>query len=97
MELSAYIIFINILLALFNMLPIPPLDGSKILSALLPWHAQQQYNRLMQMVQGYGIFVFFLIIFIVVQVLWAPLFSAVLSLASTFAGLSPIEFYSLLR
>ncbi len=30
------IIFINLLLAIFNLVPIPPLDGSKILFALLP-------------------------------------------------------------
>lgn len=32
----AVITFINILLALFNLIPLPPLDGSKALSALLP-------------------------------------------------------------
>jgi len=31
-----YIIFINILLALFNLIPIPPLDGSHILFTFLP-------------------------------------------------------------
>ncbi len=30
------IVYINILLAVFNLIPIPPLDGSKILFALLP-------------------------------------------------------------
>ena len=30
-----YVIFINILLAVFNMLPVPPLDGSKILFAII--------------------------------------------------------------
>ncbi len=30
------IVYINILLAIFNLVPIPPLDGSKILFALLP-------------------------------------------------------------
>lgn len=35
-QLFLVIIFINILLAVFNLLPIPPLDGSKILQAFLP-------------------------------------------------------------
>ena len=30
------IIYINILLAFFNLIPIPPLDGSKLLFAFLP-------------------------------------------------------------
>jgi len=32
----SYIVFINILLALFNLIPIPPLDGSHILLTFLP-------------------------------------------------------------
>lgn len=40
-----YIAFINIYLALFNFIPIPPLDGSRILSAFLP---DRLYYRLMQ-------------------------------------------------
>src|SRR3989344_2218955 len=34
--LFGYIAYINILLAVFNLLPIPPLDGSHILFSLLP-------------------------------------------------------------
>jgi Zn-dependent protease len=33
--------YINILLAIFNLIPLPPLDGEKILSGLLPESAQQ--------------------------------------------------------
>ena len=33
------IIFVNVLLAIFNLVPIPPLDGSKILFALIPARA----------------------------------------------------------
>lgn len=34
-----YIILINLMLAIFNLVPIPPLDGSKILAAFLPYHS----------------------------------------------------------
>jgi len=39
-------IFINILLAVFNLLPIPPLDGSRVISALLPNPLAYKYNQL---------------------------------------------------
>lgn len=32
----ALVIYVNVLLAVFNLVPIPPLDGSKVLFALLP-------------------------------------------------------------
>ncbi len=35
-ELSVMVIFWNVLLAFFNLIPIPPLDGSKLLFALFP-------------------------------------------------------------
>ncbi|NCC81474.1 MAG: site-2 protease family protein [Clostridia bacterium] len=38
-----YLIMINVFLAAFNLLPIPPLDGSKILGAFLSENAYQKY------------------------------------------------------
>lgn len=54
------IISINILLAIFNLLPIPPLDGSKLFAMLLPEREAASYLSIGQM----GTFIlFFLLMF----------------------------------
>lgn len=40
-------VFINVSLAVFNLLPVPPLDGSKILYGFLPMDWAEEYNRFM--------------------------------------------------
>jgi Zn-dependent protease len=41
--LLSIIIYINLALMIFNLVPIPPLDGSKILAAFLPQHIKERY------------------------------------------------------
>ncbi len=50
-------IVINIALAILNMLPIPPLDGSRLVSFLLPNRWAYYYNQL----ESYGIFILILL------------------------------------
>ena len=44
----ATIVFINLALALFNLMPVPPLDGSKILAGILPSRARETFLRIEQ-------------------------------------------------
>ncbi|MDD3628409.1 MAG: site-2 protease family protein [Actinomycetota bacterium] len=53
-------IFINIFLAIFNFIPIPPLDGSKILASFLPQNAMYKYLSM----ERYGFIFIFLFIFL---------------------------------
>jgi Zn-dependent protease len=41
-----YSVVINLVLALFNLIPIPPLDGSKILAMVLPVWLRLHYARM---------------------------------------------------
>ena len=44
---------INFILAFFNLVPIPPLDGSRVLSVFMPRNLRYRYDRL----ERYGIFI----------------------------------------
>ncbi|TSC83552.1 MAG: peptidase M50 [Parcubacteria group bacterium Gr01-1014_17] len=65
--ISASVVLINILLALFNLVPIPPLDGSKILFAFLP-----PQSPLVPFLEKYSLFVLLFFIFFLWEFL-APL------------------------
>ncbi|MBA3948619.1 MAG: site-2 protease family protein [Acidobacteria bacterium] len=41
-------IFLNVLLALFNLIPVPPLDGGNVIGGLLPERVADAYDRLVR-------------------------------------------------
>ena len=53
-------ILVNVLLAVFNLLPLPPLDGSKVLARFLPPRAREVY----QSMEAYGVLILLVIFFI---------------------------------
>ncbi len=44
--IAVYGVMVNVMLGIFNLIPIPPLDGSKIMACLLPPKAAASYMRL---------------------------------------------------
>jgi Zn-dependent protease len=52
-------ISINLVLALINLLPIPPLDGSRILTGILPHWLAWQYNQL----ERYGFIILLILLY----------------------------------
>jgi len=73
--LSAFsmIAFVNMLLALFNLIPVPPLDGSKVLSGILPGKAGVLYDRFKMRIESLGVFTNVLVVLVLFYV-FAPFF-----------------------
>lgn len=66
LQIFTFIILINIILGIFNLVPIPPLDGSKILFALLP----DRYWKLKANLEQFGFIFIILFIFLGWPLIW---------------------------
>jgi len=67
--LVLYFVVVNIALAVFNLIPIPPLDGSRIAVAVLP----QQWGEHILRLEPYGIFIVLALSFVgVIGLLMGP-------------------------
>ena len=69
-----YMIMLNISLAIFNLLPFPPLDGSKVLSTFLP----ESFQPVFQLLEQYGFLILMLLIYMgVIGLVMRPVFTFV--------------------
>ena len=73
LEMARAGVLVNLVMWAFNLFPVPPLDGGRILVGLLPWKQAQMVSRL----EPYGFFIVMgLVIFGVVGTVWLrPLMS----------------------
>lgn len=74
------IVLVNITLAIFNMMPVPPLDGSKVLSALLP----PRFMDIRQRIEQFG----FVGVLIFVIVIWQFIYPIIPLTFSAITGIS---------
>ncbi|NOQ78100.1 MAG: site-2 protease family protein [Gammaproteobacteria bacterium] len=87
-------ITINVILGVLNLLPIPPLDGGRIMSGLLSPRASMQYSK----IEPYGFFIIIALMLTgVLSNIIFPVINLVLLVLSTISGLEMEVFYRLLN
>jgi Zn-dependent protease len=86
-EMAGYVVFINILLALFNAIPFPPLDGSKIIVPFLPGRLAYSYQMFSRKIESLGFLTLLIAVFLFIFILWKPFITVVYGLYALLLGI----------
>jgi len=82
-EIASKIVAINVLLGLFNLIPFPPLDGSKVIEVILPLRLRMQYREFGMKIERMGIIASIAILFVFMTILWEP-FATLINVVTKF-------------
>jgi Zn-dependent protease len=85
-------VLVNAIFMVLNLLPIPPLDGGRIMVSLLPQRQAYQFSR----IEPYGLFIIIglMLLKVLDYVLW-PLVALTISGVATAFNVSPTDLYKL--
>lgn len=86
LSLAVQIIILNVFLAFFNLVPIPPLDGSKILPKFLPFGLAMRYSSFRQAMERNVALSFAVVIIAFMVFLGQPLYAITHTVAMFFIG-----------
>ncbi len=87
------VVFVNLLLAVFNLLPIPPLDGSHVLFTFFPAISEKIKSIFAQ----YGFFIFLAVIFLFANFIFYAIFVLISFLFYPITGFPLMDFLSMLN
>lgn len=85
-ELSAAVVLVNLFLGLFNLIPIPPLDGYTVLRSALPYRFAIPLEQFQARMQSLGFFSLFIVLFVFLFFLATPFFFFVSYLFTLLTG-----------
>jgi Zn-dependent protease len=87
-------VMVNAIFMVLNLLPIPPLDGGRIMVSLLPHRMAYRFSR----IEPYGFFIILALMFThVLDVVMWPLVTITIQLVTSLFDVSALDLYKLLR
>jgi Zn-dependent protease len=96
-DLAVDVVLLNLFLAFFNLIPVPPLDGSKILANLLPFSLSHKYLQFIQAMEMNPLLSLVVILLVFMFFIGVPFFIGMLHLGALLTGFDPNTLLSLYR